>query len=144
MDTKKTSLIFWQLIKFAIVGVIGVSINYSIFFVLYHFFSVYYIVSSALGFIIGIFFVFFLNKLFTFSIKDNSRTKVMIVKYYILNLSLAGLGMIILYCFVDLLKLNPYISNGVMLLIISLFHFIGSRLLIFNQKPDNFNHNNIY
>lgn len=128
MDLKRD---FLQLVKFGIVGVIGVSINYSIFFILYHFFSVYYILSSALGFIIGIFIVFFLNKFFTFSIKDNSHAKIMIIKYYILNLLLAGLGMIILYFLVDLFGMNPYISNGFVIIITALFHFLGSKLLVF-------------
>lgn len=120
-----------QLIRFGLVGVIGVTFNYSIFFVLYRFLNVYYIVSSATGFVLGIFLVFFLNKEFTFKIKGYDQVKKMIFKYYIINLSLASFGLILLSFFVEILHINVYIADAFILAIIAILHFMGSKFLVF-------------
>jgi putative flippase GtrA len=123
-----------QLIKFGLIGIVGVTLNYSIFFILYHFFKLHYALSSATGFAIGILLVFFLNKNFTFGIKSNEETKKMIIKYYILNISLALLSLLLLSFFVEFLHINVYIANILSLGIIAILHFIGSKFGIFISK----------
>jgi putative flippase GtrA len=50
-----------QFFKFCLVGVVGATINYSIFFILFDIFGVYYIISSGTGFIISLIAAFSLN-----------------------------------------------------------------------------------
>lgn len=123
-----------QLVKFSITGVIGVTFNYSIFFILYRFFHVYYILASATGFALGILLVFFINKEFTFKIKGYSEVKKMILKYYTLNIILAIIGLTLLSFFVEILNINVYIANALILLITALLHFTGSKFLVFIQN----------
>jgi putative flippase GtrA len=132
-EVSKSPLLI-QLLKFGLIGIIGVSFNYSIFFILYHFFKIHYTFSSATGFALGILLVFFLNKNFTFKIKNNEETKKMIIKYYILNISLALLSLLILSIFVEFLHINVYIANIISLGMIAILHFIGSKFGVFIRK----------
>lgn len=125
------SRLFIQFVKFCIVGVIGATFNYSIFFILYRFFNIYYIISSATGFILSIFLAFFLNKGFTFKIKENKKTKSMIIKYFLVNIFTILLVMVILRFFVEILKINIYIANFLIIGIASVSNFTGSKLFVF-------------
>lgn len=120
-----------QFVTFCIVGVFGVIFNYSIFFVLYYFFKVYYILSSATGFILAIFLAFYLNKKFTFKIQDNSKSKTMFIKYVPVTIFSLLLGIICLTIFVELLHINVYIANIMTLGVTTISNFTGSKLFAF-------------
>jgi len=122
---------FKQFIKFAMVGVIGVSTNYSIFFILYAVFSVYYIVASAAGFILGILLVFFLNKKFTFNVKGTSHIKSMLIKYYAVNVGSTLVGLALLSFLVEILGINVYLSNFLIIGVTTFINFFGSKLFVF-------------
>ena len=55
-----------QAIKFSIVGVLGVLINYSIFLLALIFFQIHYLISGLLGYLFAAIPIFFLNKYWTF------------------------------------------------------------------------------
>jgi len=120
-----------QFVKFCLVGIIGATFNYSIFFILYHFFNIYYIISSATGFILAIFLAFFLNKEFTFKSKENKKTKIMIIKYFLVNIFTILLSMAILRFFVEALNMNTYIANFFIIGIATISNFTGSKLFVF-------------
>jgi len=120
-----------QFLTFCIMGSIGVSFNYSIFFILFHFLHVYYIISSATGFIIGIFLVFFLNKQFTFRVPSYKDPRILFVKYFIVNITSLLIGLLMLRFFVEILYINIYIANLFVLGITSVTNFTGSKLFAF-------------
>ena len=60
---KKT---FYQAIKFSIVGVFGVLINYSVFLFALIFFKIHYLISGLLGYLFAAIPIFFLNRYWTF------------------------------------------------------------------------------
>ena len=60
---KKT---FYQVLKFSIVGIFGVLINYSIFLLALIFFKIHYLVSGLLGYLFAAIPIFFLNRYWTF------------------------------------------------------------------------------
>ena len=120
-----------QFIRFCLVGVAGATLNYSIFFLLYHFLSVYYSVSSGIGFICSIFLAFFLNKKFTFKLGKDKKTKTRIIKYFLVNLSSLLLGLFFLNFFVEILYINVYIANFFVIGIQTVSNFTGSRLFAF-------------
>lgn len=121
-----------QFIRFCLVGVIGVTFTYSIFFILHYFFNIYYIFSSATGFILGVFLVFFLNKEFTFKV-EGGKIKSLIIKYYVVNIFSLLFGMIILAFFVEILRTNVYLSNFLILGITTISNFIGSKFIVFKR-----------
>jgi putative flippase GtrA len=130
-DAKKK--LAWQFIRFCLVGVVGATFNYSLFFLLYHFFAVYYLLASGTGFVCSIFVAFFLNSRFTFNSTDKKQYKSQLVRYFLVNIFTLILGLSLLKVFVDVLYLNVYIMNFFTLGIQAVSNFTGSKLFVFNK-----------
>jgi putative flippase GtrA len=59
-------LIIYQFYRFALVGVFGSILNYSAFYVLLTYVDLHYLIAGALGFLLPVPIVFFINKHWTF------------------------------------------------------------------------------
>ncbi len=83
-NIKSLRLLLNQAIKFSIVGVFGVFINYCIFLLALVIFEIHYLISGLLGYLFAAIPIFFLNRYWTF------RSKVSIFKgfpiYLLINL----------------------------------------------------------
>jgi putative flippase GtrA len=120
-----------QFIKFCIVGFFGALLNYSTFFALYSYLYVNYIIASGTGFVFSLFLAFYLNKNYTFKNKTNS--KLLIIKYFLVNIFSLCLGLISLAIIVEILYLNVYLSNFIVIGIQTTSNFIGSKLFVFRN-----------
>lgn len=120
-----------QFIKFCTVGFFGALLNYSTFFILYNYFSVYYILSSGTGFVLSVFLAFYLNKKYTFKITENS--KIILLKYFLVNIFTLILGLLSLAFLVEILKVNIYFSNLLVIGIQTFSNFIGSKIFVFKS-----------
>ena|SRR3989344_8215576 len=118
-----------QFIKFCIVGFFGALLNYSTFFILYNYLSVYYMISSGTGFIISVFLAFYLNSKYTFNNPQKSKKR--LVKYFSVNIFSLLLGLLSLAFLVEILSINVYISNLLVIGIQTSSNFIGSKLFVF-------------
>ena len=65
-NIKSLKKIFHQAIKFSIVGVFGVFINYCIFLLALVIFEIHYLISGLLGYLFAAVPIFFLNRYWTF------------------------------------------------------------------------------
>ena len=65
-NIKSLKKIFHQAVKFSIVGVFGVFINYCIFLLALVFFEIHYLISGLLGYLFAAVPIFFLNRYWTF------------------------------------------------------------------------------
>jgi len=83
-NIKSLKKIFYQALRFSIVGVFGVFINYCVFLLALVFFKIHYLISGILGYMFAMIPIFFLNRYWTF------RSNVSIFKglpiYVIINL----------------------------------------------------------
>lgn len=122
-----------QFIRFCLVGVIGVTTNYSIFATLLHFLHINYLISAAIGFIIGVFLVYFLNKHFTFKVVFGNRLAniLSILRYYGVNLFSLMLGLIMLYILVEAFHINPYIAYILTIGITTVTNYLGSKYFVY-------------
>lgn len=118
-----------QFIKFCTVGFFGALLNYSTFFILYNYFSVYYILASGTGFVLSVFLAFNLNKRYTFKITEKS--KITLIKYFLVNIFTLILGLVSLAFLVEILKINVYLSNILVIGIQTSSNFIGSKIFVF-------------
>jgi putative flippase GtrA len=112
------------------VGVVGVTFNYSIFFVLYNYFLMHYLAASASGFIAAILLAFLLNKKFTFK-SSNERYTHKLALYFGVNLCSLALGLAALALFVEVMHINVYIANFLILGITAMSNFLGSKFVVF-------------
>ena len=119
-----------RLLKFCITGGLSTILNYAFFIYLYKVLEFHYLLSSISGYIIGLFFGYFLNKNWTFS------TKVIEGKRYIskyITAQLLGLAsnQITLLFLVEIMYLNPLFANILSLGFAAIISFILIEFIVF-------------
>ena len=126
-----------QFFRFCIVGVVGVSFNYSLFFVSYRFLRFHYILSSAIGFICAIFLAYYLNSAFTFNYNYEGRKKILIlIKYFGVNVFSLMFGLVFLRFLVEILKITPYIANVLNIGLTTFTNYFGSKFIVFRERTN--------
>ena len=118
-------------IKFCVVGLIAAFVSYSVFFILYTSFFMYYIYASLFGNISGLSVGFFLNKTWTFEVEN--RSLFLLVKYLSFYMFSFALNVSILFLFVEYGKINPLISNVFSIGICAFVNFFGVKILVFKK-----------
>lgn len=128
-----TWLLQQRFIRFCLVGVIGVTTNYSIFAALLYFFHINYLISAATGFLLGVFLVYFLNKHFTFKVTSGNKLVnfLSMLRYYGINLFSLMLGLIALYILAEAFYINPYIANMLTIGITTVTNYLGSKYFVY-------------
>ena len=121
-----------KLLRFGIVGIFSSFINYSIFFTLLTIFDVNYLLSSAIGFLSGVFGGFPFNRKWTFADKK-AITKSLAIKYLLVYITTLLSSLVILALLVETLKLLPQYANLLILAYTALSNFLGLKFLVFKQ-----------
>ena len=119
-----------QLLKFCFMGGIATIINYSFFYILLVF-GVHYLISSASGYILGMFIGFVLNKKFTFESKSK-KTAVEIIKYFIVYSLSLFFGLLFLEIQVRL-GIDVLLANLFSVVLIVITNFTGCKFVVFDD-----------
>lgn len=122
--------LLWQFTKFLIVGLASFSVDYGIFFVLFHFFGVQYLVASTISFALSLVLNYVLTLKFVFDAKPGRNVALEFTIYIGLNIIALGLNQLILFLSVDLLGLSPLIGKLIATAVVLVYNFISRKLLI--------------
>lgn len=125
------NLIKKQFLRFIIIGCSSTFVNYSIFFILFEYFSIYYIIASGTGFVSGVFFGYGFNKSWTFEIKK--KTKSYILKYFTIYAFSLFLGLGILKLLVEVFGIIPEIANILTIGVTTIVNFSGVKFWVFKK-----------
>lgn len=115
--------------KFASIGLLNTILSYAIFSLLYYL-GLYYLLASALSFLVGTISSYSLNAHFTFEKDKNLQSGTLFFLTHLFSLFL-GLGF--LYIFKEFLHLNPLIGQLLVIAMRFPFNFLVSSKLIFKQ-----------
>ena len=118
-----------QFLKFIIVGGFSTIVNYSVFYFLYEILEVHYIISSASGFIVGVFAGYGFNKKWTFGIREKAARYA--YKYYIVYIISLILSLFVLKFLVSQIGLSPEIANVLTICFTTITNFVGIKLWVF-------------
>jgi len=119
-----------QFIKFALIGVLNTSIHYLVFLALYRLAGVHYLVSSAIGYCVGLLNSFLLNKKWTFK-TVNVRTDFEFFKFVVVNMVSLLINMVTLQAAVTLMHLTPEIGQLIAVVFHTCANFLGSKYWTF-------------
>ena len=124
--------IFYIGYKFGIVGTLSTIFNYSIFAFLYKIISVYYIVSSVIGYVSGLLLGYLLNKNWTFIAQvDNSKSYIVgYITVYVVSLVSSQAFLLFL---VEILLINPLYANVLAIVLSTVMNFLGTNLFVFQN-----------
>ena len=120
-----------QFSKFVIIGILSVMVNYFVFLLLYSFLDMYYLFSSAIGYMSGVSFGFVLNKTKIFGSKHYHRNA--LIKYFIVLILSLFLGLSILKTMVHDWGINPFTANIFIIGITTLTNFFGNKFFAFQK-----------
>ena len=118
-----------QLVRFMVTGVLTNIVNYLVFFLFLRAAHIYYMLSSAIGFMAGFIIGFIVNRSWTFSVKDNSHVR--LTRFFILNIISLLVNMFTIWLFTDIIKIVPEISQLIAIAVSSVINFSGSKIWVF-------------
>ena len=137
MKDKNRSLVAAQIFKFANVGVLSTLLNYSCFYILFSVYSLNYMLSSATGYLLGVFVGFMFNKGWAFQYKKVSAKEPL--QYIILYSFSLFLGLSFLRLLVDEFNIQPEIANIATITLTAITNFLGLRFWVFRKKESRVN-----
>ncbi len=120
-----------QFVKFIIIGLFSTFINYGVFYILYDFFSVYYVFSSAIGFITGVLSGYRLNKIWAFEVEE--KRPQYIYGYFIVYSFSLFLGLGFLSFLVTISNLIPELANILTIGLTTCTNFSGIKFFVFKK-----------
>lgn len=121
-----------QFLRFCLVGVESTILTYLTFILLNNFLEVNYLVSSAAGFIAGVFLGFIFNKDFTF--QSNKASLITFPQYLGIYLSSLSFNLISINILVEYFRLLPIISMILVNPLVLLINFFGTKIIVFKNK----------
>lgn len=110
------------LLKFSLIGIIGVVINFLITFLLKEYLKVNKYVSNSFGYLIAISFNFLANKFFTFK-SDSSEIYDEIFKFIIVTSIGILINHIVVYLLTEKKNMNFYFSKIAAVIVVFIWNF---------------------
>lgn len=127
MKTFLNNKLFYQIIKFGIVGGIAFIIDYSTLILLKEVFKINLFISTEIAFIVSVIFNYILSIKFVFDVNNKKNNFFPFVILSFIGLVLTEL---IMYIGVDKIKINYLIVKVVATIIIMIFNFITRKFLL--------------
>ena len=110
------------LLKFSLIGIIGVVINFLITFLLKEYLKVNKYLSNSFGYLIAISFNFLANKFFTFK-SDNSEIYSEVIKFIIVTSIGILINHIVVYLLTEKKNMNFYFSKIAAVIVVFIWNF---------------------
>lgn len=138
---KKHKNLIISFIKFCCVGVINTLTSLAVYYLYLHFHD-NYVIANTVGFIVGTFTGYTLNKFFVF--KNKSRTYSSIIKFYVTYITSYLFSTGLLFLWVDVLSISDKIAPLINLCFTIPFNFIFSKIWVFREKKVVYEHNHTF
>lgn len=119
-----------EFLKFIVVGVFSTAVNYSFFYIFFTKVGVMYLVSSAIGYMVGVVFSYFGNKIATFDTSASFKKKEFILFFFVYLVSLC-ISLVALHFFVTMLGLSVLLANLFAIGISTVTNFTMLKLFLF-------------
>ena len=131
MKRETYSLASAQLFKFISVGTLSTLLNYSSFYILLSFYNLNYMLSSAIGYLLGVSVGFIFNKGWTFQYQGASlKEPFQYIALYSFSLLV---GLAFLKLLVSSLNIPPEIANIATIILTAITNFFGLKLWVFRK-----------
>ena len=122
-----------QILRFCVSGMITNFSNYLTFFFLLKYLNINYLYSSVTGFFAGFVVGFFLNKNYTFGLKEREIAWPMFL-FLLVNIVSLIANTITIYSVVDIFNIRPELGQLVAILVSACVNFTGMKYFIFSRK----------
>ena len=122
-----------QFIKFGLVGVSNTVLTFIVYTLLLKVFGVWYLLASAIGFIVGATNGFLLNRRWTFA--GHVGDSLTPVRWAVVQGGGLGINEVLLYVFVDDAKLDKLLAQAFATAVVTVSTFFVNRAWTFREAP---------
>ena len=138
MQTKNKIFAFLKeheiLVKYCIIGVIGVTVDFVIFYILTKKLDVYYQLANVIGVSCGITNNFFLNSFYNFKVNDHLFNR--FIKFYSIGLLGLFVTALVLFILVEQFNIGIITSKVATIFIVTIIQFNLNRIFSFGKRND--------
>lgn len=121
-----------KFIKYGLVGLVGLVVDMSVFYLMNKKLGVNYVVSNITSSSLAVVNNFILNSYFTFNVTDNKLKR--FISFYFIALVGMAISTGFLALFIDVLKLDSIISKLISIFIVALIQYFFNKKLTFRIK----------
>lgn len=132
-DIRAAYKVLQEFLRFILVGIVNTLCNYTSFVLLYTTFNVNYLISGAIGFLIGAYIGFTLNQRWTFKGRLLEK-KLQLPRYLYTQLFCLLLHMVTQVSVINLCGISEYMSQLFGIIITTFINFTLIRFWVFQQK----------
>lgn len=122
-----------QFIKFCFVGALNTSIHYCVFILIYKGLSLDYMIASGIGYCVATINSFIVNKKWVFNFQSQCRNR-LYIKFASVNLLSMLVNLFSINIMVELLTIDPLISQLLAIIASVGVNFLGSKLWVFRRR----------
>lgn len=125
----KTKL-FKQIFRFIIVGGIATIIDWTIYYILFNIFEINPLITNILSFSVAVVYNCIASIKWVFTVDENKNKKQIFIEFVILSIIGLIISEILLYIFVDTIKINEMISKVLATIIVMTFNFVTRKMFL--------------
>jgi len=123
---------YFQYVKFIVVGSMNTLVSFFIFFICYALLQYSYFISLVISYAIGILNSYFWNSLWTFGVKRTDiKSLIKFISVYIITFIL---NLFIVFILVDVYEVGVLVSQGFSLFVVSAVSFVAHKYWSFKIK----------
>lgn len=119
-----------QFVKFGIVGVIAICIDYGLFLLMTYVFGINYLIASAISFVISTIFNFAASMRYVFAGKRGQTRSQQFVIFFVLSVVGLGVNQLVLWMCVDLLAWLAWVGKLAATFIVMIFNFVTRKVFL--------------
>lgn len=127
--------LYRQFVKFSIVGISGMVVDWLFYFVATRIFHLFYLIAKIISFIFAATNNYVWNRIWTFRSKQKKITTEFYKFFFVSTLGL-GFNALIMYFLVGVLKLNDLLGWLLATLVVLFWNFAANKIWVFNNKND--------
>ena len=120
-----------QLIKYGIIGCCCAGLDFVIYWLLVHSVSMPYLYANAISVHCGIFASFFLNRQFTFKVKN--KTLLRFLSFYVIGITGLAISSGLLVVLIEKMELNELVSKAFTVIVVALIQFLLNKYISFRH-----------
>ena len=122
-----------KIIRYIIAGGIATASNILILFVCVHYLHLWYLVGAAISFCSAVVISYLLQKFWTFKDYSKENMHKQFLNFFVYNLVMLGVNTLLMYFFVDIIKIWYILAQAISAFITAFINFIYFNKIVFKS-----------
>ncbi|MGN0537679.1 MAG: GtrA family protein [Acutalibacteraceae bacterium] len=125
-----------EIILYIFFGCCTTAVNYITYFLCVNIFSIDYIISNIIAWIVGVLFAYFTNRGMVFQSQVSGTKNFLkeMIAFFGARLFSLIVETVLLYVFVNWLLMNAFIAKLILAVVVVILNYIASKLFVFRKK----------